>query len=104
MNYIVGEFGELVFNVDNTEIKIFLCEKPYVRINKIYSPIQLDCYNKKGNTIKIPKNYDTPHRIRFVLPFQIMLEWEKNKKRLYPLTIKDTVLLKKLVKIIKKDL
>ena len=104
MRYITGDFGELVLSIDGTEVKIFLCEKPYVRINKICSPIQVECFNKKGETIKTPKNYETPYKINFVLPFQIVLEWERDKKELNPVTIKDFVLLKKLVKFIKMDL
>lgn len=103
MRYITGDFGELVFNLDNTEIQIFLYERPYVKINKVYSPIRVDCFNKNGDIIKTPKNYETPYKIRFVLPFQIMLEWERDEKELNPSTIKDFVLLKKLVKFIKKD-
>ena len=70
----------------------------------MYTPIQIDCFNKKGDIIKTPKNYETPNKIRFVLPFQVVLEWDRDEKELNPLTVKDFVLLKKLVTFIKSVL
>jgi len=104
MKYTVGNFGQLDFNVNSTNIQLFICERPYIRIGNTISPIRIDCFNKSGGIIKNPKNYETPNKIRFVLPFQIMLEWEKDKKELNPFTIKDFVLLKKLVKFIKREI
>lgn len=104
MKYTVGNFGQLDFNVNSTNIQLFICERPYIRIGNTISPIRIDCFNKSGGIIKNPKNYETPNKIRFVLPLNIILLWYRDTMEITPRKTNDSALLKEYIKFIKREI